>query len=574
MKKLLLALCTFISIGLGSGSALAQCNGVFPANTSCGSVAGGIPGPVNNSILVGNPGGTSGQTQYNNTGAFGGYTPGGDCTVVTATGVFTCLKTNGVSYGPFATASAASATAALNLFSSTLQGLAPASGGGTINFLRADATWAPITATTITYTAPGTGGTAQTITNRLQKTLYLTDYGPACDGTTDDAVPMQNMINEAQTLGPRTTATINCIAKIGTSLVITSPFRLTGTGMTEALLLCVPTIICIDKQMGVGTNGMFIGNFSIQYTSAANAGTAAIRQRSTATHQVIYDQFENMFIFFAFNGFDIDGSNSYRVTNIEFNTLGNNGMNLANTSFPDAGNGVIQSIQCVSVQACVQWASGGGLHLNNMVVSGVAVNGLVVALAAGANTSDIFVNNSQLEGCTGAGILLFRQSTTGSLKLIRVSGTEFESHIAVQIPNDATGPWITGAVFTDNQWLGDAVAGAGMYFIDSLANFQISGGSAISQVANSVLVQAGAAATNGYVSNIPNSGSFAAMAFAAGSSITLDWSLPNVVFASLPVGARDGSRVYITNGTTASAPCTGGGTGALAHHQAGAWKCF
>jgi hypothetical protein len=39
------------------------------------------------------------------------------------------------------------ATAQLNPFSSTLQGLAPASGGGTSNFLRADGTWAAPTAT-------------------------------------------------------------------------------------------------------------------------------------------------------------------------------------------------------------------------------------------------------------------------------------------------------------------------------------------------------------------------------------------------------------------------------------------
>jgi hypothetical protein len=37
---------------------------------------------------------------------------------------------------------ATQATALLNTFSSTLKGLAPLSGGGTTNFLRADGTWA------------------------------------------------------------------------------------------------------------------------------------------------------------------------------------------------------------------------------------------------------------------------------------------------------------------------------------------------------------------------------------------------------------------------------------------------
>jgi hypothetical protein len=45
------------------------------------------------------------------------------------------------------------ATALLDVFSSTLKGLAPASGGGTSSFLRADATWAPGPVTVITLAA-------------------------------------------------------------------------------------------------------------------------------------------------------------------------------------------------------------------------------------------------------------------------------------------------------------------------------------------------------------------------------------------------------------------------------------
>lgn len=133
MKKLLIALCTFISIG--SSSAFAQCNGVFPANTTCGSVAGGIPGPVNNSVLVGNPGGTSGQTQYNNAGAFGGYTPSGDVAVVPSTGVETIqpgvvnsgkIATGGVATGNIAAGAVTNAkiaAGATNSIKSTLDGI-------------------------------------------------------------------------------------------------------------------------------------------------------------------------------------------------------------------------------------------------------------------------------------------------------------------------------------------------------------------------------------------------------------------------------------------------------------------
>lgn len=49
---------------------------------------------------AGNPGGVSGQTQYNAGGSsFGGYTMSGDCTIVTTTGVITCTGSSGTSFG-------------------------------------------------------------------------------------------------------------------------------------------------------------------------------------------------------------------------------------------------------------------------------------------------------------------------------------------------------------------------------------------------------------------------------------------------------------------------------------------
>lgn len=60
-------------------------------------------------------------------------------------------------------------TADLNVFTSLLQGLVPASGGGTTNFLRADGTWSPAgtgTVTSVTASAPlsSSGGTTPNIT--------------------------------------------------------------------------------------------------------------------------------------------------------------------------------------------------------------------------------------------------------------------------------------------------------------------------------------------------------------------------------------------------------------------------
>src|ERR1700726_99657 len=49
----------------------------------------------------GTPGGTNGQLQYNNSGAFGGFTPGGDVTFSNPN--FTVTSTGGVAFANIAT---------------------------------------------------------------------------------------------------------------------------------------------------------------------------------------------------------------------------------------------------------------------------------------------------------------------------------------------------------------------------------------------------------------------------------------------------------------------------------------
>jgi hypothetical protein len=63
----------------------------------------------------GSPGGTNGQVQYNNLGSFGGFTIGGDCSLILPNLI--CTSTNGVPFAPSATTNALNAS---NISSGTL----------------------------------------------------------------------------------------------------------------------------------------------------------------------------------------------------------------------------------------------------------------------------------------------------------------------------------------------------------------------------------------------------------------------------------------------------------------------
>lgn len=75
----------------------------------------------------GSPGGTNGQLQYNNLGAFGGFTPGGDCVLVRPN--FVCTKTNGVPFAPSATIDTTNAS---NISSGTLAVARGGTGSGVL----------------------------------------------------------------------------------------------------------------------------------------------------------------------------------------------------------------------------------------------------------------------------------------------------------------------------------------------------------------------------------------------------------------------------------------------------------
>jgi hypothetical protein len=97
----------------------------------------------------------------------------------------------------FTALTATTATAALNLFSSTLQGLVPFSGGGTTNFLRADGTWA-------VPPGSGPGGSAfNTITGGTNTTAaMIVGSGATLTTTGNGVITASSMLGVTNALAP------------------------------------------------------------------------------------------------------------------------------------------------------------------------------------------------------------------------------------------------------------------------------------------------------------------------------------------------------------------------------------
>jgi hypothetical protein len=133
------------------------------------------------------PGGTNGQVQYNNGGAFGGISEGTSGYVLTSNGAGVApsfqAPTGGtgtdLSYtaSTRVLASSTGADATLPLVSSSDAGLAPASGGGTTNFLRADGTWSAPAGGSTDYSCRLRKSTGQSIgTTRTAMTFDVEDF--------------------------------------------------------------------------------------------------------------------------------------------------------------------------------------------------------------------------------------------------------------------------------------------------------------------------------------------------------------------------------------------------------------
>ena len=308
------------STGVGTLATVNSNVGSFTNANITVNAKGLITAAANGSGGSGSPGGSSGQTQYNNSGAFGGYTPSGACTVVASTGVFTCFGSATATLP----ATDLSGTLAAAQFPALTGDLTTTAGSlattlATVNSNVGSFTNASITVNAkglITAASNGTGGSATTnrITTGTTNTLssitnsFTTElWASATTGAKSDSVPAcasginNDFLIEEDAQGTAGTYPITVTPASGTinggtaytipSNTAATVFQCDGTGTAWRLVAvnyqgsAVRSASATSLTLGANDNGNVIAqsNASAVAATIAQAGTSGFPEGGYST---------------------------------------------------------------------------------------------------------------------------------------------------------------------------------------------------------------------------------------------------------------------------------------------------
>jgi hypothetical protein len=386
----------------------------------------------------------------------------------------------------------------------------------------------------LSYTANGTGATKRTIASRLSDTVSVKDFGAVGDGVTDDTAAFTAAIAAVPSGGGAISVPAGTYL---TNISITrSLVWLRGDGRRSTLLkpaIAGTSVVTINSAAG-GIQGNKISDIGFTGGNGASAITITganindwIRiERGWATGFTKTLNIPGRCVWCSFVDFEIDNDASNCVDVTSSNPFNNN---------------VFDHVSC-------ETAVGNGFEFNQNS-GGDTFKGLALA-SCNAQTTVIGLHVRNVDSLHVYGGSYFESNSTADIKI--------------------EGTWAQGFVIEGNQiWS----ATTNIYNHATLTDGAIWGnflnGAAVS-------LDLSTAHANSSILVGPNRDG-GTHTFAGNKILLLDVQTGGIMLNSLTQATlgtpTNGTIVYCSDCTTASA-CTGGGTGALASRQNGAWKCL
>lgn len=511
---------------------------------------------------------------------------------------------------------------------------APPAGSGAANrFLSASGSFVSLLASMVGYTLSLTGAVARTLLARLQDTPTIVDFGADPTGAVDATTAIQNAVNAcaggvlevpAGTFTAAGPITITKPIKIRGANFFGAGGNITCSSTTNDLFVINSGYVTLEglflNRIGTPTNGRGIaigtdyraitdaqvtagspnltspaqanftnadvgkavyfagagpagGNLftSIQSVTsstiavmAANAGTTVAagghcQYGNTYQEIVIRDvQSYNQYI-----GLHVVAATQFHIDHLY--ALGKFPAIIENRLWSDQGDAFFTNSTLFSTDNAVgvafQYLSGGGLKfLNNKVLNGQYC--IQIIWSGQSSASPLFANNS-VEGAAVNALYISNQQLLGRAHF----ANNYLSSISAPVFVDSAAPsTLTDATFVGNS-LYSLTSGLG-FDLGQITFFDI-GDNVIDLGGAGIAYKIRLQATRGKV----ETGTYnASIAVSNASTTTVLDCAQGDTFANLPTVAANGSRFFVSDGTPASSPLTGGGTGTTAFRQNGAWK--